>query len=166
MVIRVFVYSADFRANCVTRNFESVLSVGFRVIDENPCIPLDRLACTDRGVSSPMTHRASLPLLVVLGVSSPTTQTYARINATTVFCPSRISAHFLSSVVDEGDQIQRSTKRLMWHWATDVQMDQIERTRFSRRTCRMCGRNLLAVLAVLAELMVGEGELGNVAGLG
>jgi hypothetical protein len=45
-------------------------------------------------------------------------------------------------------------------------MDQIERTRFSRRTCRMWGRDLLAVLAVLAELMVGEGELENVTGLG
>jgi hypothetical protein len=30
----------------------------------------------------------------------------------------------------------------------------------------MWGSDLLAVLAVLAELMVGEGELGNVAGLG
>jgi hypothetical protein len=30
----------------------------------------------------------------------------------------------------------------------------------------MCGRDLLAVLAVLAELMVGKGELGNVTSLG
>jgi hypothetical protein len=30
----------------------------------------------------------------------------------------------------------------------------------------MQGSDLLAVLAMLAELMVGEGELGNVTGLG
>jgi hypothetical protein len=29
----------------------------------------------------------------------------------------------------------------------------------------MCGRDFLAVLAMLAKLMVGEGELGNIAGL-
>jgi hypothetical protein len=29
----------------------------------------------------------------------------------------------------------------------------------------MCGRDLLGVLAMLAKLMVREGELGNVAGL-
>jgi hypothetical protein len=30
----------------------------------------------------------------------------------------------------------------------------------------MWGRDLLAVLAVLAELMIGEGEFGNVTGFG
>jgi hypothetical protein len=30
----------------------------------------------------------------------------------------------------------------------------------------MCGHDLFAVLAMLTKLMVGEGELGNVTGLG
>jgi hypothetical protein len=30
----------------------------------------------------------------------------------------------------------------------------------------MWGRDLLAVLAVLAKLMIGEGEFGNITGLG
>jgi hypothetical protein len=30
----------------------------------------------------------------------------------------------------------------------------------------MWGRDLLAVLAMLAKLMVGKGELGNISGLG
>jgi hypothetical protein len=83
----------------------------------------------------------------------------------TVFCSSRIRPHLPSHIVNKGDEIRRSAERLMWHRATNVRMDQIERARFSRHTGRMCGSNLIAVLAMLAELMIREGQLGNVTGL-
>ena len=60
-------------------------------------------------------------------------------------------------IVNKCDEVGGTTERLMWHWATDVQMDQIEGCRFSWLSTRVWGSCLFVVLAMLAKQMVVEG---------
>ena len=48
-----------------------------------------------------------------------------------IFGSDWVSPHLPSRVVNKADEVRCTTKLLMWHRATDVRADQIERARFS-----------------------------------
>ena len=48
-----------------------------------------------------------------------------------IFGSDGVSPYLLSRVVNKHDEVRSTAERLMWHRATDVRVDQIERARFS-----------------------------------
>ena len=44
-----------------------------------------------------------------------------------IFGSDGLSPHLPSRVINKTDEIRSTAERLMWHWATDVRVDQIER---------------------------------------